>query len=177
MRWALVIEGSVREITEIDPAGRFHPSLEWVEAGADVEPGWQYDGSGFTPPPAPQPAPITTDHVDAERDRRIDGGMVWNGVMYQTRPQDRENVAGASILALAAIGNGAQPGDLRWHGEDTDFVWIAEDNSLNTMDAQTFFAFAQAMAKHKSAHIFAARAIKDIAPIPEDYATNETYWL
>lgn len=131
----------------------------------------------FAPPspPGPRPAPSAAD-VDAERDRRIDGGMVWDGVTYQTRPQDRENVAGASILALAAISNGAQPGDLRWHGEDTDFVWIAEDNSLNPMDAQTFFAFAQAMAKHKSAHIFAARALKDADPIPEDYATNEDYW-
>ena len=123
-----------------------------------------------------QPQPVTTDDVDAERDRRIDDGMVWDGVTYQTRPQDRENVAGASILALAAISNGAQPGDLRWHGEDTDFVWIAEDNSLNPMDAPTFFAFAQAMAKHKSAHIFAARAIKDMDTIPADYATNEAYW-
>ena len=128
------------------------------------------------PEPKPEPAPLTTADVDTERDRRIDGGMTLNGVTYQTRPQDRENVAGASILALAAISNGAQPGDLRWHGEDTDFVWIAEDNSTNTMDAQTFFAFAQAMAKHKSAHIFAARAIKDIAPIPADYAANEAYW-
>ena len=130
----------------------------------------------FPPEPEPEPGPLTTADVDAERDRRIDGGMVWNGVTYQTRAQDRENVAGASILALAAISNGVQPGDLRWHGEDTDFVWIAEDNSTNTMDAQGFFAFAQAMAKHKSAHIFAARAIKDMDPIPADYATNEAYW-
>ena len=149
-----------------------------IECPPEVGPGWTYDGSTFTPPPAPEPEPqsVTTADVDAERDRRIDGGMVWDGVTYQTRPQDRENVAGASILALAAISNGAQPGDLRWHGEDTDFVWIAEDNSTNTMDAQTFFAFAQAMAKHKSAHIFAARAIKDMDPIPADYATNEAYW-
>ena len=119
---------------------------------------------------------ITTDDVDAERDRRIEAGMTFNSVRYQTRAQDRENVAGASIMALAAMVNGAQPGDLRWHGGDTDFVWIAEDNSLNTMDAQTFFAFGQAMAAHKSALIFAARALKDMATIPGDYATNETYW-
>lgn len=126
--------------------------------------------------PPPEPGPLTTADVDAERDRRINSGMTWNGIAYQTRPQDRENVAGASILALAAISNGAQPGDLRWHGEDTNFVWIAENNSTHAFDAQTFFAFAQAMAKHKSAHIFAARALKDADPIPEDYATNEDYW-
>lgn len=131
----------------------------------------------FAPPspPGPRPAP-TTDEVDAERDQRIDGGMVWNGVTYQTRPQDRENVAGAATMALAAMVNGAQAGDLRWHGGSEDFVWIAEDNSVHTFDAQTFFAFAQAMAHHKSALIFAARALKDSDPIPEDYATNEDYW-
>ena len=123
---------------------------------------------------ADKPGP-STDDVDMERDRRIEAGMVFNAVRYQTRAQDRENVAGASIMALAAITQGAQPGDLRWHGGDSDFVWIAEDNSLNPMDAQTFFAFGQAMAAHKSALIFAARALKDMDPIPADYA-DDKHW-
>lgn len=118
---------------------------------------------------------VTPDAVDAERDRRIDGTMTFGGVVYQTRPQDRENVAGASIMALAAMMNGAQPGNLRWHGGDSDFVWIAEDNSMIPMDAQTLFAFGQAMAAHKHAHIFAARAIKDSESIPLDY-TDDAYW-
>lgn len=138
-------------------------------------PGYTWQDGAWAAPPEPEPEPPTSDDVDRERDRRIDGGMVFDGVVYQTRPQDRENVAGAATLALAAIVDGAQPGDLRWHGEDTDFVWIAEDNSTHTFDAQTFFAFAQATAQHKSAHIFAARALKDTDPIPEDFA-NDAYW-
>ena len=128
----------------------------------------EFDASRAPPPPS-------ADDVDQERDRRIEAGMTFNGVRYQTRAQDRENVAGASIMALAAMVNGAQPGDLRWHGGASDFVWIAEDNSLNTMDAQTFFAFGQAMAAHKSALIFAARALKDMAEIPADYA-DDKHW-
>lgn len=124
---------------------------------------------------APPPPPITSSDVDAERDRRISGGFSFGGIVYQTRSEDRENIAGASTAALAAIMNGAQAGDFRWHGGDTDFVWIAADNSMHAMDAQTLFAFGQAAMAHKQAHIFAARSIKDAEPIPADFA-DDTYW-
>lgn len=117
----------------------------------------------------------TQDAIDAERDRRIDGGVTFNGTRFQTRPADRENVAGATQLATLAVMAGAQAGNLRWHGGASDFAWIAEDNSIVTMDAQTVIAFGQAVAAHKSAHIFAARAIKDADPIPADYTANG-YW-
>lgn len=122
--------------------------------------------------PALTPTPAD---VDQERDRRISGGFSFGGVFYQTRPEDRENIAGASTAALAAITNGAEPGDYRWHGGDADFVWIAADNSTHAMDAQTLFAFGQAAMAHKQAHIFAARAIKDADPIPADFA-DDAYW-
>lgn len=113
--------------------------------------------------------------VDAERDRRISAGFTFAGKSYQSRPEDRENIAGASTAALAAMVSGAQPNNLRWHGGDSDFVWIAADNSLTPMDAQTMFAFGQAAMAHKQAHIFAARAIKDAEPIPANYA-GDGYW-
>ena len=71
--------------------------------------------------------------------------------------------------------NGAEPGDLRWHGGDSDFVWIAADNSLTPMDAQTMFGFGQVAMAHKQAHIFAARTLKDAEPIPADYV-DDGYW-
>lgn len=118
---------------------------------------------------------VTSDEVDMERDRRISAGFVFAGKLYQSRPEDRENIAGASTAALAALVNGAQPGDYRWHGGDSDFCWIAADNSLTPMDAQTVFALGQAAMAHKQAHIFAARAVKDMEPIPADFADN-AYW-
>lgn len=136
----------------------------------------------------PDPAKIiTADHkaaaaradleraIDAERDLRIDGGFVFGGSRFQSRPGDRENIAGASTAALAAISGGAQVGDLRWHGGDTDFCWIAEDNSLVPMDAQTMFAFGSAAMAHKQAMMFAARALKDMETVPSDYA-NDGWW-
>ncbi|CDZ45383.1 Hypothetical protein NGAL_HAMBI1189_08320 [Neorhizobium galegae bv. officinalis] len=38
------------------------------------------------------------------------------------------------------------------------------------------FAVGKAAMAHKPAHIFAARALEDIAPFPADFATNQAYW-
>jgi|GEM_PF-1472353 len=129
----------------------------------------------FEDVPRPPPNSPLPSEVDAERDRRIAAGFVFRGVRFQSRPEDRENMAGASLAALAAMTAGAQPGDLRWHGGSSDFVWIAEDNSLHPMDAQTMFAFGQTAMAHKQAMIFAARSIKDMEPVPADY-TDDGYW-
>ncbi|UWU13280.1 DUF4376 domain-containing protein [Rhizobium sullae] len=118
----------------------------------------------------------TPDMVDAERDRRIAAGFTFQGVDYQSRPEDRENIMGACTAALAAIMAGAQPDDFRWHGGDADFVWLAADNSAHPLDAQTMFAFGKAAMSHKQSHIFAGRALKDTSPIPADYAANPAYW-
>ncbi|MBN7763407.1 DUF4376 domain-containing protein [Nitratireductor aquibiodomus] len=115
------------------------------------------------------------EQVNAERDRRINGGFIFEGVEYQSRPEDRENIAGAATAALGAIVAGAQPGDLRWHGGAEDFAWIAADNTMHTMDAQTVYAFGQAAMAHKQAHIFAARTLKDADPIPDDFADDQ-WW-
>ncbi|TCU35459.1 DUF4376 domain-containing protein [Rhizobium azibense] len=123
----------------------------------------------------PEPPPPISEDVDAERDRRITAGFVFNGFVFQSRPEDRENIMGASTAALAAMVNGAQPGDYRWHGEDSDFRWIDADNMMHPMDAQTVFAFGRAAMSHKQAHIFAARALKDMSPIPADYADDQ-HW-
>lgn len=131
------------------------------------QPKWVYTLEDAPPP--------TSMDVDAERDRRIVTGFIFDNKLYQSRNEDRENIAGAALAALAAQMAGAQPDDLRWHGGDSDFVWIAADNSLTPMDAQTMFAFGQAAMVHKQAHIFAARALKDADPIPTDYK-SENYW-
>ena len=115
------------------------------------------------------------EQVGAERDRRIDSGFSFGGSFYQSRPEDRENIAGAATAALAAMLNGAQAGDFRWHGGDSDFIWIAADNSTHPLDAQSTFAMGQAAMKHKQDHIFAARALKDADPIPPDFA-DDGHW-
>lgn len=115
--------------------------------------------------------------VDAERDRRIASGFTFEGVSYQTQTaSDRENILGALGVALAAITvDGAQPGDLRWADPQFDFFWISSDDTRVPMDAQTCLAFARAAISRKSLLVIAGNSIKQMDPIPEDYA-DDKYW-
>jgi hypothetical protein len=117
----------------------------------------------------------SSENVDAERDRRISSGFTFGAIRYQSGPEDRENIMGASTAALAAIMGGAAAGDFRWADPEADFLWIDEANDSHLMDAQTMFAFGKTALAHKQAHIFAGRAIKDMSPIPIDYQ-DDKYW-
>jgi hypothetical protein len=124
---------------------------------------------------------ITTEEVDAEADRRIAAGFTFEGVLYQAREKDRENIAGAKSAATDAIALGAQAENYGWRklldpNGPAVFAWIAADNSLVPMDAQTVVRFGYAALALKEAHIFAARTIKNMPTIPADYATNAAYW-
>lgn len=121
------------------------------------------------------PSPLGSYDVEVERDRRI-ASFTFSGKTYQLSGESLINVQGAGTLALAAIINGAQPGDYRWADPDEDFSWIASDNSATLMDAQTTWAFAQAAASWRKQMIYKARALKDMDPIPTDYA-NDSYWI
>jgi hypothetical protein len=77
--WARIEDGTVAEITNIDPAGRFHPSLVWVTCNSEVEPGWLYDGAAFTAPVAHAATPdeievaltsVLNRHLDAVAGQR-----------------------------------------------------------------------------------------------------------
>lgn len=119
------------------------------------------------------PVPVTAAMIDAERDRRIDAGIVFGGARFQTREKDREKIMGAFSLAAAFLMTGGDPASLRWHGGASDFEWIAEDNSTVPMSAATVLAFGKAVAAEKSRLIFVARALKDA--LPADF-TNDGYW-
>lgn len=127
--------------------------------------------------PAPAvPFLVNGGAVDSERDRRIDAGVTFNGVLYQSKSADRESISGAAQLALMAIVlNGAQVGDLRWSRPDVDFEWIAADNSRVPMDAQTMTAFATVLAQRKDDLVKAGSDLKAMTVIPQDY-TSDKWW-
>jgi len=54
--WARIENGTVAELTDIDPDGRFHASLVWVECGDEVAPGWSYADGEFSEPEVVQPS-------------------------------------------------------------------------------------------------------------------------
>lgn len=99
--------------------------------------------------------------VDALRDTLIEGGFEHDGHRFQSRQSDRENIIGASVAAMGAIMNGAQPGDLRWSDPNSDFVWIAEDNTLVPLDASGMMALYKRGFTFKAGNTFYARALKD----------------
>lgn len=119
--------------------------------------------------------PVTPDQVNAERDRRLRADFMFNGVPFQRDPTSLQRITGAATLAGFAIAQGAQPGDLRWANAERDFLWIASDNTLVPMDAQTAFAFGQAAASVETSLIFAAAQLRAMDPIPENFADDQ-WW-
>ncbi len=133
-----------------------------------------WEGTGNTIPTYAAALPTPSD-LNAERDRRIAAGFVYGGNVFDFDDRAKANISGAAQLAFMAIVAGAQPEDLFWNGGLSPFTWIAQDNSLVTMDAQTVVEFGRTAAEHEQAHIFAARALKDMEPIPDDF-TDDSYW-
>jgi hypothetical protein len=114
--------------------------------------------------------------VNRERDLRMTSTFAFAGKDFDCDQASLARITGAATLAGFAMGAGAPAGFMRWHGGASDFAWIAADNTLFPMDAQTCFAFGQAAANNQSAYIFAAKAIKGMDPIPADFAANADYW-
>ena len=54
-KWARIENGRVMETTDLDPEGRFHPSLVWVACADEIDQHYTYDGTTFTAPPPPPP--------------------------------------------------------------------------------------------------------------------------
>lgn len=110
----------------------------------------------------------TDEQVNAERDRRL-RRFTFEGREFDFcdgRGSD-QNIAGAATLALAAVLTGV--------GWDENFTWVAADNTTVKMDAQTCLNFGKTAADWKARHIRAARALKDMSPIPADFA-DDSRW-
>lgn len=109
--------------------------------------------------------------IDKIRDTRIDSGFAWNGMHFQSRPSDRENIMGASALAMAYIGAGGSPDETKWADPENDFEWILEDNGRTVLSAGAVVALFQAGVAFKSAQTFYARALKDAIAEADDPST------
>lgn len=113
--------------------------------------------------------------VNTERDRRLAADFEFQGKMYQRDSVSVSRITGAATLAGFAMAQGAQPDNYHWHGGDQPFAWIASDNTLTLMDAQTAFAFGAECAAIETRIVFAAKALRDADPIPDDL-TDDQYW-
>lgn len=154
MKYAIVENGVVVNVAVADA-----PLAEnWIAAG-NARVGDTWDGSTFA-------REVSIKEINAERDRRLSADFEFQGKMYQRDPVSLARITGAATLAGFAVAGGAQVGDLRWANADQDFGWIASDNSVTPMDAQTCFAFGQAAANVETRLVFAAKALREMSPRP-----------
>lgn len=120
------------------------------------------------------PTPTSAD-VNAERDRRTATLFAFGGVAYQCDDRSQQNITAKGAQAKFAVIGGAHANDLRWANPNADFGWIATDNSVTPMDAQTMSAFADAADLWVTSHIMAGLALKQMDPIPLDFDAD-TRW-
>lgn len=127
--------------------------------------------AALPPPPAPDlPA------IDAERDRRLRNGFMFKGALFDSDKESMLRMAGAAQMAfMAIIENQAAATSLTWHGGTEPFGWISSDNTVIEMDALTVINLGKAAAAWEKSNIFAARELKNLDPIPADYA-DDAYW-
>jgi hypothetical protein len=147
------------------------PAPLTISVGCTLDP----QTGDFLPPPPPPIHPPTAADVNAERDRRLVLPFAFSGKMYDRDPRSLDRITGAATLAGFALAAGAEPLDFQWHGGTEPFAWIANDNSITVMDAATTFAFGREAAAVETRIVFAARALKDMPVIPEDYAADH-WW-
>lgn len=102
--WARIEGNRVAEITDIDPAGRFHSSLIWVpDNGAGAQVGWIYkDGAFFAPESARFTQESIKAMVTAQRwSIEIGGLMLPTGVRVATGIDDQNRIT--SVIANARL--------------------------------------------------------------------------
>lgn len=116
------------------------------------------------------------DQIDAERDRRTAQTFQFGGKFFQLDERSISRITAMGADARFATAAGAEEGDYFWADPTTPFSFIATDNSVMPMDAQTMTAFANAAKLWVSRHTFAGLVVKSMDPRPADYATNEAYW-
>lgn len=92
--WALIKAGTVKEVTSIDPAGRFHSELDWRSCHPDVQPGWTFIKDQFK-----APRPNIEASADIERSWRdhVLASTQW----LMARHRDELELNGSSTLSTA----------------------------------------------------------------------------
>lgn len=129
--WARIQNGAVAEITDIDPKGRFHPSIQWEPATSDVAIGDLYDGEAYSKPLEPLADLAARKRGDLETGRKTAElqGITHNGIRYAGDPANRQALREA-VEAAKDAGMGTFS---RWKDSNGEFhtdhpvadVWAA----------------------------------------------------
>lgn len=160
-KFAEIQNGVVTNVIIADDT--FAQKYGFIPCDDHVAPGWLYSDHVFSE--VPINLNLIKDGRKSEvmtlRDIKIDSGIIFEGHEFQTRAEDRENVAGAAQLATLWLMNGGDPNSLRWADPDNDFVWIDLYNQLQPMTATSMINFGKALATMKRQCIFHALSLKE----------------
>lgn len=98
--WARIENGSVAELTDIDPEGRFHPSLEWVACDDTTTLGMTYDGAFHEPVVLAPTAEEVRAMIAARRFQAETAGIVIDGSAIDTGRDSQALITGAAVSAM-----------------------------------------------------------------------------
>ncbi|GEM_PF-1413244 len=103
--WALINSNIVTELTEINPTGRFHPSMIWVPCTEGVQVGWQYSDGVFSPQPALQLNVQRLKETVTQRRWEVETGGITlsSGIHVETGVDDQNRIT--SVIANARLAN------------------------------------------------------------------------
>jgi len=122
--WARIENGVVAEITDVDPAGRFHQSIQWekFDGRTSVEVGWIYLDGTFSEPDEPHKTldDLRAD-VAARRYQAETGGTNVNGMQVNTDRESQALMTGAAVSAMLDSGY-----SVRWKTADGFVLLNAE---------------------------------------------------
>lgn len=111
--WARIENGAVAELTDIDPAGRFHPSLQWEMADATVQVGDLYDGQTYsrTVEPLEDFATRQRREIETALSAELAAGLPYTmpdgtADVVQMQAEDRQNLMGLAIEARDLVAAG-----------------------------------------------------------------------
>lgn len=159
--WARIENGAVAEVTDIDPAGRFHPSLVWVQFDGrkGVNIGDIYVDGEFSSPVVPlgDLADSKRTEIDTARDTTLQAGLSYtmpDGTQetVQTRAQDEPNLLGLAIEAR----------DLKAEGvTDPVLVLRVESNQNYQLTPQQMIELTDAAKNHKKLILAKSWQLKD----------------
>lgn len=107
----------------------------------------------------------TAEDVNVERDRRLQLPFSFQDRLFDRDEKSLARITGAATLAGFAL----------LAQTETTFQWITSTNEIVTLSALDMFNLGKAAAEREAAIIFAARQLKDMPSIPEDYI-SDAYW-
>jgi len=100
--------------------------------------------------------PVQPDEVDAERDRRIEEGVEFNGHVFE--------IDARSLSAIVNVVTTGQP-----------YTWITMDNQQVALSVEDLRTLHSTAFQQVSILTLAARALKDLPVIPENYKDDD-HW-